>query len=267
MPSRTRPNSELIKIINTSRTAIASNQKTKNLLSDVTWTLTPGQKIAVFSTSQLSAQAFLECASGVTPPQTGKVEINGNVSWPIGMKGGLSSSLSGQHGAGFLHQIYGKPGKKQQEIEFIQNLSEVGEDLFNKPLKLCSQNLRERIFIAMGLAFDFDAYFIAKSYMWKSDRQHERRSNYIQALRDKTHDKSLVMTGIDYDFMKEFCNQGIVLHEGRIDHSGTFEECRDIINRLMAEKTTDDRWLEETEIIESTNRSKNDESDFEDEEW
>ena len=35
----------------------------------------------------------------------------------------------------------------------------------------------------------------------------------------------------------------------------------------MAEKTTDDRWLEETEIIESTNRSKNDESDFEDEEW
>ena len=220
----------LIEMRNISREINASNNKTKTLLSNISWSLSRSSRVAVLSNSPVSSQAFLECASGVTPTQKGSIAIHGNISWPIGMRGGLLPNLSGKHNASFLQQIYGDSVFRSREMDFIQSLADISDELFNKPIKCYSKVIRERFYIALGLAFEFDAYIIPKSYIWKSEGLNDRQLDFHKVLRQRTEGKPLIMTGNDHDFMQEYCDEGILLENGEITFSGTFQDCRNRFN-------------------------------------
>ena len=235
----------LIEMRNISREINGSNNKIKTLLSNVSWSLHQDSRVAVLSKSQPSAQAFLQCASGVTQAQTGSVTINGNISWPIGMRGGLSPAMSGRHNAYFLQQIYGEAGQEKRDLEFIQSLAGINDELFRKPIKRYSKVIGERFYIALALAFEFDAYIIPKSYIWKSEALNERQADFYQALKERTEGKPLVMAGSDHNFLREFCNEGILIENGEIAFSGEINDCLSRFN-----ESTDSEQLQEEELEE-----------------
>ena len=251
----------IIEIKNVSREINAANDKTKVLLSDISWTCHTGSRVAVLSRSHLSAQAFLECASGVTAAQKGSVTINGHISWPIGMRGGLSPNLSGKQNALFLQRIYGETGQESRDLEFIRCLADINEELFRKPIKNYSRVVKERFFIAAGLAFDFDAYVLTRSHLWKSGELNARQKDFHDTLRDRTSDKPLLITGNDYGFLQEFCSEGLILEEGKIVFAGSFEDCRQRIDEEALSTSSQDDLLDE--LDEDRTKSGREEDDEE----
>ena len=84
----------------------------------------------------------------------------------------------------------------------------------------------QKPFLAVALAFDFDTYIIPKIFAWKSDATSERLLRLQQALRERTAGKSLIMTHTDYNVLQQYCQDGIVLHNGTISYSGRLDACQ-----------------------------------------
>ena len=216
----------LIQLRSVSRVVSGSKEKTKQVLNDVNWTLFPGQRVGVLAASLREAHAFLDCASGVVPVQQGEVAINANVSWPLGMRGGLMSSLTGRQNASFLQGIYGHSGERRRDLDTIQMLSDLEEGFFDKPLKVYNKFMRARFYLAVALAFDFDVYVIPKLFAWKAQVSSNRLLRLQEALQERTDGKSILMANTDFQFLQQYCNDGIVLNEGTIAFTGSFQECQ-----------------------------------------
>ena len=86
--------------------------------------------------------------------------------------------------------------------------------------------MRARFNLAVALAFDFDVYIVPKQFAWKSKATSERLLRLQAALKDRLAGKSILMTNTDFDFIAEFCDQGLVLDQGAIVYSGSFADCR-----------------------------------------
>ena len=122
--SSTRP---LLNLQGVVREVSGSKETTKRLLNGLSWQLMEGQRVGVISASMREAHALLECAAGVVSVQIGEVSINTNVSWPLGVRGGLLSSLTGRQNAAFLQGVYGHGGQRNRDLEVIQTLSDLEE--------------------------------------------------------------------------------------------------------------------------------------------
>ena len=117
------------------RDVTGSKGKVTRLLTNVSWELRPGERVGVIAGSMQEAHAFLDCAAGITTPQQGEVSIQAHVSWPVGAKGGLLTSLTGRQNARFLQGIYGHGGEQWQDLNQIQVLADLEEGYFDKPLR------------------------------------------------------------------------------------------------------------------------------------
>ena len=71
------------------------------------------------------------------------------------------------------------------------------------------------------------------------------------------------MANTDFDFLEEFCDEGVVLSQGSIAYLGSFADCRSWyetnINKVPEDDTEEDQDLDEERSI--TAMEPNDESD------
>ena len=236
------PHQPLLRLSHVSRETRDIKDNAKTLLDDVTWELSVGKRIALISTSSLSARAFLECAAGVVPPQKGTVTINANISWPLGARGGLINNLTARQNAAFLHGIYGEYGKLNQSLDFISDLAELDKTLFNRPVKNYSKIMRSRLYLAISLAFDFDAYIVPKTFAWSSSASSDRalRLRFQEALMRRVEGKSLIMAHTDFNIVERFCTNGIILDKGIIAFSGSLQECRNWHENNIGSRVVED---------------------------
>ena len=230
----------LLKLNRVSREILDHRDNAKRLLDDVSWELSQGDRIALISTSSLSARAFLECAAGVVPPQKGTVDINVNVSWPLGARGGILNNLSARDSTTFLHGVYGEYGKLKRDLDFVSNLAGLDKIFFNRPLKTYNKLMRSRFYLAVSLAFNFDAYIIPRTFAWTSNANSDRALLFQDVLTKRVEGKSLIMAHNDFNILGRFCTDGIVLDQGAIVFSGPLQECSEWYGRHVSSKATDD---------------------------
>lgn len=233
-----------------------TNNKAKRLLISVSWQLKQGQRVGVISKSMQEAHAFLDCAAGIATPQQGDVSIQANVSWPLGSKGGLPNSLSGRQNAKFLQGVYGLGGQERQDLDQIQTLADLEEGFFDKPLKSYNKFMRARFNLAVAMVFDFDVYVVPKQFAWKSNATSERMLRLQRALKERTAGKSILMTNTDFNFLEQFCTEGLVLNQGSIAFSGSFAECRSWYDANISKAPEDDleQELDSEEGIQTTDQ-------------
>ena len=230
----------LLKLNQVNREIKDHKDATKRLLDNVTWELAEEKRVALISTSSLSARAFLDCAAGIVSPQNGTVSINSNVSWPLGARGGLLNNLSARQNATLLHGVYGEYGKLSRDLDFVKDLAGLDRIFFNRPIKTYNKLMRSRFYLALSLAFEFDAYIIPKTFAWTSNTNSDRARRFQDILRQRVEGKSLIMAHTDFNILERFCTEGLVLDQGAIVFSGPLQECRKWYGSHVGSKATDD---------------------------
>jgi len=250
-------NTDLISFRNVTRRISTSKNKNRRILSNINWILKEGQRVGIVAKSMQEAHAFLECASGISMPQEGNVLIEANVSWPIGVKGGLSSSLSGRQNARFLAAVYNHGSNQQELVEKIERLADLGEGFFDIPLKNYSKSMRSRFYLAVSLLLSFDVYILPQIFAWKSNPSSKNIIQFQKILKKQTDGKSIIMANVDFNFLERFCNQGLVLDKGSVAYSGSFMECRKWyeVNISKTPEEDFDRDLINTDELTLTNEN------------
>lgn len=183
----------------------------KWVLNGVSFTIPRGVNVGLVGKNGAGKSTLLSIIGGVDRPTRGAVRRECRVSWPMGFGGGLQGSLTGRQNSKFVCRIHGKEQEIPDKLAFVQDFAEIG-DAFDDPVKTYSSGMKARLQFALSLAFDFDVY-ISDEITSVGDMAFRRKAK--QAFADLVGRSSLVMVAHGEATLREFCEAGIWLNDGK----------------------------------------------------
>jgi capsular polysaccharide transport system ATP-binding protein len=181
----------------------------RRVLDGISFTVRPGEKIAVLGRNGAGKSTLVKIIGGVDPPTSGRVHRGLSMSWPIAFGGGFENSMSGHDNIRFISRIYDKP--IAETIAFVDDFAELGRQLYN-PVKTYSSGMRARLAFALTLSIDFECYLIDEVIAVGDRRFHQR---CYDALFVERVGCAMILVSHDVHILKEFCRSALVLKAGR----------------------------------------------------
>lgn len=189
-----------------------------------------GQRLGIFGVNGYESRMLVSCLSGVEQLDSGKLEQNALVSWPLGANQAFETKLSGYQNARFSAEIYGNPIRIREEIKFIQEISWVDEETFHLPLSEWSPVQRDNLKLAVGLAFSFDVIMVGKISTWNHKALHPNSIRIRKAFEALIDGRSLVIAANgQYNFAMDYCTEGIAIVDGYVAYHGDPEVCLELV--------------------------------------
>lgn len=179
------------------------------VLSNVSFTISPGEKIAVLGRNGAGKSTLIRLIAGIELPTSGSIERAMSVSWPVGLEGGIGGTMTGNDNIRLICRLYDKPFKPLRD--FVEDFAELGKYL-GEPVLTYSTGMRARLNFALSIAVDFDCYLIDE-IIAVGDNRFQRRSQ--EELFDKRADRSLILASHVPQIIKQYCSRALVLHRGR----------------------------------------------------
>lgn len=181
------------------------------VLKGVNLTIPSGCSVGLVGGNGAGKSTLLRIVGGVDYPSKGVVRRLSKVSWPMGFGGGLQGSMTGRQNTKFVARIHGMEHDIPRILEEVQEFAEIGT-AFEEPIKTYSSGMKSRLQFALSLAFDFDVY-ISDEVTAAGDRSFQAKAT--KAFRDMVGKASIIMVSHSEDTLKDFCEAGIWLHQGR----------------------------------------------------
>jgi len=183
----------------------------KWVLQGVTFSIPPKLNVGLVGGNGAGKSTLLRIVGGVDQPSKGRVERHSRVSWPMGFGGGLQGSLTGRQNAKFVCRIHGHEDDIPDRLAYIQDFAQIGE-AFDQPVKTYSSGMKSRLQFALSLAFDFDVY-ISDEVTATGDAAFRKKA--ADAFKKLADHASLIMVSHGEGTLKQFCESGIWIHDGR----------------------------------------------------
>ena len=182
---------------------------TRRILDGISLSVGRGEKIAVLGRNGAGKSTLVKIIGGVEVPTSGQIIRGISMSWPLALAGGFEVSMSGMDNIRFIARIYNKPIKDM--IAFVDDFAELGRQLY-LPVRAYSSGMRARLAFALTLAVDFDCFLIDEVISVGDQRFHAKCH---EALFVKRHHCAMILVSHDTHIIKEYCNQALVLKNGR----------------------------------------------------
>jgi len=208
---------------------------------DLTLQVHHGQHIALFSGNAYESRTLLDCLSGIETPDEGSVVHHGSVSWPVGTNSAFHKRLSGYMNARFAAEIYGQPGRIEEDLQLIQQLAAVDDRTFHEPLSEWKSATRKALELAVSLAFEFDVTVVGKISNWNHRARHPRAVRIREQFEHRIEGRTLVLAARGQpELALDYCTEGLVIFDGRLAYRGDPEVCLEMVKeealRFKAER-------------------------------
>jgi capsular polysaccharide transport system ATP-binding protein len=184
-------------------------QRRIRVLSNVTFTIARGEKIALLGRNGAGKSTLIRLISGIELPTQGKVERHMSVSWPVGLIGGVGSSMTGNDNIRFIARIYNRPFEDVRD--YVEDFAQLGKFL-SEPVRTYSAGMRSRLTFGLSLAIDFDCFLIDE-VVAAGDARFQRRSQ--EEMFERRADRALILASHIPEIIRSYCTRAIVLHHGR----------------------------------------------------
>jgi len=117
----------------------------------------PDQSVALIGRNGVGKSSLLKIIAGTLKPTKGRVKVNCNVSWPVGLSGGFHGELPGYQNTRFVARICGVDADELTNLVYEE--TEIGKEFF-LPLGSYSSGMRARLGFAVSMGISFDIYLI-----------------------------------------------------------------------------------------------------------
>jgi len=203
-----------------------ATQILRRVLNDVTFTVSPGEKIAVLGRNGAGKSTLIRLISGIEQPTHGQVIRKMSVSWPVGFEGGVGGWMTGHDTIRFIARIYNRPIPFVRD--FVEDFAELGKFLA-EPVNTYSSGMRGRLNFALSFAIDFDCYLIDE-VIAVGDQRFQQRS--FDEIHKRRTDRALILASHMPSLVKEWCSRALVLHRGRAKIFDDLDLAVDVYNGL-----------------------------------
>ncbi|WP_040242806.1 ABC transporter ATP-binding protein [Chromohalobacter japonicus] len=198
------------------------------VLKDINLSFPQGVSVGLVGRNGAGKSTLLRLIAGMDHPERGTIERHCRVSWPIGLAGGFQGSMTGRQNVKFVARVHGGRHKEREIIDKVQSFAEIG-DAFDEPINTYSSGMRSRLNFGLSLAFDFDVY-LSDEATAVGDRSFKAKAT--KAFKDKVGQASLIMVSHAEGILKDLCDAGVYLRDGR---AIWYDDVEDAIEAYHAE--------------------------------
>jgi len=192
------------------------------VIRNLNLTLPSGKSLALLGRNGAGKSTLLSMVAGSLRPDTGQIFSDGSISFTVGFAGSFHGDMTGAQNTRFVARVYGVD--TDELTAFVQEFAEIG-DHFHMPVRTYSSGMRSRLAFGISLGIRFDTYLIDEATA-TGDARFRQKSSVI--FRERMADSSAIMVSHSMADVRNFCDAGIVLHEGGIE---VFEDVEDAIKR------------------------------------
>jgi len=193
----------------------------KYVLKNVSLKLPENKNIGILGINGAGKSTLLRMLGGIDFPNSGKIISDKTFSWPMGLAGGFQGSMTGRQNVRFVARVFGQDEEEIKKIvNFVYEFSELGE-YFDMPIKTYSSGMKSRLSFGLSLAFDFD-YLLIDETLSVGDSRFKAKSK--EALMKKIEKSNVLMVSHSMKDLRDICDVGIVLHEGKLYYFDNIED-------------------------------------------
>ena len=200
----------------------------KVVIDNVSFQLPPGKSVALLGRNGAGKSTLLQLIAGTMRPDSGRIVSDGSISWPVGFAGSFHPELTGAQNVRFIARIYGVD--TDSLLEFVEDFAEIGKH-FHMPVRSYSSGMKSRLAFGTSMGIRFDTYLVDEVTA-VGDQQFRRKSRTVFAERMKTSGAVLVTHILPE--VREFCDEAMVLEDGKLTYFEDLDEGIDYHKALMA---------------------------------
>jgi len=202
------------------------------VLRGVNFTIPTNMNVGILGRNGAGKSTLLRIIGGTDHPSEGNLVRDARVSWPVGFGGGLQGSLTGRQNAKFVCRIQGEEQRASEIIRRMEDFAEIG-DAFDEPVKSYSAGMKARLQFAMSLAFEFDVYISDEITSVGDAAFKDKALRHFKAMVGKA---GLIMVSHSESTLKDFCEAGILLDEGRAYWHGSIDDAISAYNETLVKQ-------------------------------
>lgn len=181
----------------------------RTVLDDISFSVRPGEKIAVLGQNGAGKTTLVKLVAGVEPPTSGTIHRGMSLSWPVGFSGGFEHAMTGHDNIRFIARVYGVPVEKA--VAIVEDFAELGP-LLHMPMVTYSSGMKTRLAFGLTLAVDFDCFLIDE-VIAVGDQRFQRKCH--EELFVKRKHCAMILISHDTNTIRQYCNRALVLKAGR----------------------------------------------------
>ncbi len=185
-------------------------------------TLPSGRSLALLGRNGAGKSTLLSIVAGTMRPDTGRVVSDGSISFTVGYAGSFHGDMTGAQNTRFVARIYGVDS--DELIDFVEDFAEIGKQ-FHMPVRTYSSGMRARLAFGISMGIKFDTYLIDEATA-TGDQSFRDKSKQVFNMR--MAESSAIMVSHSMADIRNFCDAGLVLHDGEIE---VFEDVEKAIKR------------------------------------
>lgn len=206
-----------------------ANGTRRTVLDGLSLTLPTGRSMALLGRNGAGKSTFLKLVAGTITPDEGRIVSDGRISWPVGFAGSFHGELTGAQNVRFIARIYGVD--TDALVRFVEAFAEIGAH-FHAPVRGYSSGMRSRLAFGASMGIGFDTYLVDEVTA-VGDQQFRRKSRRV--FRERMKHASAIVVTHNMPEVREFCDEALVLEDGKVTHFRDLEAAIDHHKRLMGE--------------------------------
>lgn len=208
--------------------AYATGSGVVKVLDGIDLDIARGESIGILGRNGAGKSTMVRILGGAEMPDSGTIERQMSVSWPLAFAGGFQGSLTGLDNLRFICRVYGVDAEAC--LPFVYDFTELGIYL-KEPVKTYSSGMRARLAFATSMVVDFDCYLVDE-IVAVGDSRFQAKCH--EELFVKRADRALIIVSHDPGYIRAHCQRAAVLRDGKLHHFASVDDAFDYYSDYMA---------------------------------
>lgn len=188
------------------------------ILQNFSFRFPDGKNLGILGKNGSGKSTLLRLIAGSEYPDSGLIEREGKLSWPLGFSGGFSPNLTGEENLRFICRIY--KADIPYVTEYVQDFAELG-DFFYEPIRNYSSGMKSRLAFGLSMAIDFEVILVDE-ILGVGDSSFRKKCT--EHFEKKSEEASIIMVSHEMHTIRNFCESVLLLDEGEISVFHDVEE-------------------------------------------
>jgi ABC-type polysaccharide/polyol phosphate transport system ATPase subunit len=191
-------------------------------LRDVSFTLEKGDTLGVLGRNGAGKSTLLNMLTGLTRPDAGKLEVNGQIAALLELGAGFHADLTGRENLQLNAALIGLSRKQTEQYEKdIIDFSELNDHM-DETLRTYSSGMIMRLAFAVAIHLDAELLIVDEVLAVGDASFQTKCVDYIRAK--CRAGRSMVLVSHAPALIAQFCNKALWLHQGQVQRVGSSEE-------------------------------------------
>jgi capsular polysaccharide transport system ATP-binding protein len=191
------------------------------VFQNVNIALPTDSNIAVLGPNGVGKSTLIRMMGGADMPNKGRIHSTKNISWPLGLQGGLQGSMSGRENTRFVARIHGFKNTKPIEQQ-VADFAEIGK-FFDEPVKTYSSGMKSKVTFGLSMAFDFNFdVLLLDELSAVGDANFRKKSEAL--LKARFGKTKLIMVSHSIPELKKNCQAGLLIQDKSLHYFANIDE-------------------------------------------